>query len=272
MSGGIQGGAAYAARVTSDRPPFTILPKPQYNPEAYWSRRLADDYSLRGTGHLDYNHRYNTWLYRAKARALARAMKGLAVDDPVLDVGSGVGWVVARLLEAGFEVEGCDVSRDAVGKLSRRFPDGTFFQLELGTDRIQRPDSYYGVVTMLDVAYHITDDARWLSGLTELSRVLRPGGALIVSDGFGDTDRTPAAHVRFRAEETWRRAEQVGLELTRVDPYFRWLSRDRVARGFRHLPDGLRGCIEYALERAVPRTPHMRCAVLRRTATSPPNR
>ena len=236
-----------------------------YDPQGYWSNRLGEHFDLRGTGHLDYDARYNRWLYREKARALRWGLDSAREGDSVLDVGSGVGWVVDQLLSRGLSTEGCDISPDAVHRLSNRFPAARFFQLSLGTDPIPRPDGSYDVVTMLDVAYHVTDDQLWLEGLREVARVLRPGGRLIISDGLGPADRTPAPHVRFRSATTWGQADAVGLTISGTRPYFRWLSRDKDAWGFRHLPDGVRGAVEYGLERLVRRPPHMRCAVLTRS-------
>jgi SAM-dependent methyltransferase len=235
---------------------------PEYRPQSYWSARLKENFSIRGTGHLDYDRAYNVWLYRAKGRALKRATAAVPDGAAVLDIGSGVGWVIGRLLAQGLEPEGCDIAPEAVARLSERFPQVPFFTLALGDERIPRPDGAYAAATMLDVAYHVVDDEKWLAGLAEVARVLRPGGSLIVSDGLGDADRSPAEHVLFRSLNSWRRAEEVGLRVTRVLPYFRWLSRDRDASVLRRLPDGARGAIEFALESAAPRAPHMRCAVL----------
>ncbi len=239
-----------------------------YDPRAYWSQRLKQNFNVRGTGHLDYDERYNAWLYRAKARALRQAIAGARPGDPALDLGSGTGWVVAQLLEHGLAVDGCDISELAVARLERGFPTASFFTLALGEDRIERPDACYSVITALDLIYHVVERRRWLDGLAEIARVLRPGGRLIVSDGFGANDSVPAPHVRFRSRETWRQAERLGLVVTEIRPYYRWLSRDRASPGFRRLPDGARGALEFALERLAPRAPHMRCAVLTRTTGS----
>jgi SAM-dependent methyltransferase len=193
---------------------------------------------------------------------LDACLREVPTGTRALDIGSGVGWVVQQLLRHGMHVEGCDIAPVSVEELGRRFPDVTFFKLAVGAEKIPRPDASYGLVTALDVTYHITDDAKWLAAVGEIARVLEPGGRLVVSDGLGDDTSEPAPHVRFRSLEMWSRAEQFGLEIREVRPYFRWLSRPRNARGFRRLGDRTRGALEFALELALPRSPHMRCATL----------
>jgi len=239
-----------------------------YRADEYWSNRLRRGFDLRSTGQIEYTEAYNVWLYRAKRRALDRSLRDVPRGTPTLDIGSGVGWVVEQLLRHDMHVAGCDIAPVSVEQLGRRFPGVTFFKLAVGAEKIPRPDATYGLVTALDVTYHITDDEQWLAGLAEIARVLKPGGRLVVSDGLGDETAEPAAHVRFRSRELWSRAEELGFEVREVRPYFRWLSRPRNARGFRRLGDRTRGAVEFALEFALPRKPHMRCATLVRS-TSP---
>jgi SAM-dependent methyltransferase len=233
----------------------------------YWSRRLESHFSLRGTGHLSYSDAYNAWLYRGKRRALSPLLDRLPARSRVLDLGSGTGWVVGELLERGLTVEGCDLVDSAVERLRSRHPGVEFFVVELGRDPLPRPDAAYDALTALDVLYHVTDDARWEGALGELARVLRPGGALVVSDGLGDLDRVPAEHVRFRSRRRWTEAaSSVGLELEEVRPLYRWLSRDPGQGLLSRVPGAVRGPIEYGLELTARRPPHMRIALLRRAA------
>jgi SAM-dependent methyltransferase len=233
----------------------------------YWSRRLETHFSLRGTGHLSYSDAYNAWLYRGKRRALAPLLDRLPARSRVLDLGSGTGWVVDELLARGHTVEGCDLVDSAVERLRERHPAVEFFVVELGREPIPRPDASYDALTALDVLYHVTDDGRWRAALTEIARVLRPGGALVVSDGLGDRDRVPAAHVRFRSEARWSEAAaSAGLELEEVRPLYRWLSRDPGKGPLSRLPGIVRGPVEYGLELTARRPPHMRLALLRRAA------
>lgn len=234
----------------------------QYEPTEYWSDRLRGELGLRATGHWVYSEAYNRWLYRAKRRALTKALAGVGPGFAALDVGSGTGWVVAQLLERGATVDGSDIAEPAVAALQERYPRLTFFELTIGTDRVPGPDASYDVVTAMDVLYHVTDDANWLGAVRELTRVLRPGGRLVVTDGLDSTDRDPAPHVRFRSIGRWlQAANDAGLELDQSGPLFRWLSRSRhETPGFRRLPDSVRGPVEYALELSAPRRPHMRWA------------
>lgn len=240
-----------------------------YRPAEYWSARLAGQFDHRGTGHLSYSRRYNDWLYRAKRRALRRALSSVESGSAALDLGSGTGWVVQELLRAGMRVEGCDIADLAVARLRTRFPQASFFQVTLGTDSLPHADAAFDVVTALDVMYHVTDHGAWRAAVDEAARVLRPGGLLIVSDGLGEADRQPDDHVCFRSSSRWRSAASAaGLSEERLEPYFRWLSRDRSAGALSRLPDGLRGATEYALETLAPRPPHMRIAVYSRQSNS----
>ncbi len=238
-----------------------------YQPSAYWSSRLAEDPNVRGTGHISYSEGYNRWLYRAKRRALDRVLGGESLQGKqVLDLGSGMGWVVAYLTSHGATVEGCDVADPALTGLRERFPEVTFFRAELGAQAIPRPDAHFDLVTALDVLYHLPSDEAWSAALAEIGRVLRPGGQLVVSDGFGESDVDPAPHVRLRSQAHWRReAARASLEVQRLVPLYRWLSRDREHPRWSRVPDSIRGPLEYALERSVPTKPHMACAALKRT-------
>ena len=232
----------------------------------YWAARLDRHYSLRGTGHLSYSEAYNAWLYRAKRRALRPELDRIHSGEPVLDLGSGTGWVVSELLARGVAVEGCDIAPVAVERLRAAFPGVTFFELELGRRPIPRPDGAFAAITALDVLYHVTEDSAWESALAEIARVVRPGGRLIASDSFGDDDNVPAEHVHFRPLRRWRAAAgKVGLELVSTRPLYRWLSRDPERGALARMPGAVRGPLEYALELAARRPPHMRIAVFERS-------
>ena len=237
-----------------------------HDAKEYWAARLEADFSLRGTGHIEYSVGYNRWLYRAKARALAAGLERAGSPGPALDVGSGTGWCVRQLLQRGWSVTGCDVVPEGVERLKAEIPEARFVRTELGAAPLPLGDRSVGLVTALDVLYHLPDDQKWRSATLEIARVLEPGGILILTDGLGAEARNPAPHVRFRSQAQWKElAGAVGFNVEMIRPLYRWLSRDkRPGSWANRIPDVLRGAGEFALETVAPREPHMRLAVLRR--------
>ena len=256
----------------------------RYRPLEYWSELLASDFTLRGTGHVSYSRGYNEWMYRRKAKVLGRALgaisrrrnlfspplaepssKDQVLEPRALDVGSGTGWVVEQLLAWGAVVEGSDLTAVSVSRLTERFPDVVFFRFALGSSAVPRAEGTYELVTLMDVAYHVTDDELWQAGIVELARVIAPGGFLVATDCFGVAERDPAAHVRFRSMESWASAtEPHGLRLTILLPLYRWLSRDLDELRFPDMPHRLRGMLEYVLETIAPRKAHLSLAVFQK--------
>jgi SAM-dependent methyltransferase len=236
---------------------------PPYDPGKYWTERLTADFNLTGVGHHGFSPAYNRWVYRRKGEMLAAALADVPAGVRALDVGSGVGWVVRKLRDHGLQVEGCDITDVAVQRLREEFAGVDFFQISLGAERVPRDDATYQAITMLDVAYHITDDALWREGIRDLARLLSPGGRLVVTDRLGAEPVQAAQHVRFRSRQDWAGvASDLGLRIDRMGPLYAWLSRSRRTAAWRFAPDALRGRVEYALERIVPIEPHLRWAVL----------
>jgi SAM-dependent methyltransferase len=233
----------------------------------YWDGRLSADPSLRGTGHVSYDEHYNRWMYKRKGDVLARALRPVAAGSRALDIGSGVGWVIEAVQAAGAaHVDGADIAPAAVALLQKRFPGSTIVCHAVGGEPLPFPSASYDLVTMMDVAYHITDDDLLAAGLRDIARLLVADGVLLVSDGLGAASREPAPHVRFRSRSAWESmAQDAGLRIDVCTALYSWLSRDIHESRLRVLPDRVRGAFEYAGERVVPRRPHLQLATLRRT-------
>jgi len=95
----------------------------------------------------------------------------------VLDLGCGEGHFAAQLARAGAVAVGADVSREALRRARARHPE-----LDLQVIPLCGPwplaDARFDLVWAGETIEHVVDTAAWLS---EVRRVLRPGGSLLLS-------------------------------------------------------------------------------------------
>ncbi len=113
---------------------------------------------------------------RSPKRSAAAVLEG-AARPRLLDAGCGPGFFVRAAREAGFDAAGVEVSQYAVD----------FARRELGADVRQGtvsandlPPGPFDVVTLWDVIEHLPDP---LAALRAATRVLRPGGLIVLSTG-----------------------------------------------------------------------------------------
>jgi 2-polyprenyl-3-methyl-5-hydroxy-6-metoxy-1,4-benzoquinol methylase len=123
-----------------------------------------------------------------------------------LDVGCGVGQVVARLTQAGFEAWGVDVSEPNISRAQKfsdrcRFYDGR---------KLPFPDQHFASVGALNVLEHVEEPEAFIS---ELVRVTEPGGRIVLSSPnffrvFGFRDYHPRMRGVGSKWRNWRRLRQ----------------------------------------------------------------
>jgi 2-polyprenyl-3-methyl-5-hydroxy-6-metoxy-1,4-benzoquinol methylase len=106
--------------------------------------------------------------------------------ERVLDVGCGEGRFAAALAAAGAEVVGIDVAEEPLRRARELHPE-LDLRLADGEGPWDLPDAGFDVVWAGEVIEHVADTAAWLS---EVRRMLRPGGRLLLS--------TPAHGLRVR--------------------------------------------------------------------------
>lgn len=112
-------------------------------------------------------------------------LEHVVAGERVLDVGCGEGWFAVELARAGVEVVGIDVAEEPLRRARARDPE---LDLRLVDDDGPWPldDASIDAVWAGETIEHVADTAGWLS---EVRRVLRPGGRVLLS--------TPA-HGRLR--------------------------------------------------------------------------
>jgi SAM-dependent methyltransferase len=145
--------------------------------------------------------------------------------ERVLDVGCGVGQVVGRLTEAGFEAHGVDVSEPNIQR-ARQFSDRC--QLYDGK-RIPFPDAHFASVGALNVLEHVEEPEAFI---VELVRVCQVGGKIVLSSpnffrvlGFRDyhphmrgVGRKWQNWWRLRAKRRQMRQDPAAVRFDRMTP------------------------------------------------------
>jgi SAM-dependent methyltransferase len=129
------------------------------------------------------------------ARLAGRVMR----DAPILDYGCGHGRLCGELSALGFtDVQGVDASEAMVQVARARHPEVRFAVVD-GTT-LPHPDASFGAVLLVAVLTCIPSDAAQRRLIAELSRVLRPGGLLVISDYPLQTDERNLARYRTHAD------------------------------------------------------------------------
>ena len=96
-----------------------------------------------------------------------------------LDFGCGTGVLTAKInaLRPDYTICGVDISPKAIQTIKKRIPKGTFRPIH-ESQHIPFPDKYFDFVLAADVLEHIYDTN---AAFSEISRVLVPGGTLLIS-------------------------------------------------------------------------------------------
>ncbi|QJW97715.1 class I SAM-dependent methyltransferase [Frigoriglobus tundricola] len=160
--------------------------------------RVADEYALRIAGELDHKP-----LDRQLLEAFADRVRAIG---PVCDLGCGPGHVTAYLHARGVPVTGTDLSPAMVEVARRRNPGIEFAQGDMRA-RPVASNSLGGIVAFYSVIHLARPDV--VAALSEMHRVLRPGGLLLLSFHIGD-------HT-LHLDEWWGRPVSLDFTFFRAD-------------------------------------------------------
>jgi len=133
------------------------------------------------------------------ARFVAEA--GGTLEGPALDVGTGKGLLAMALARQGLKVVSVEVStedRILATLLAKEYGLSSRIHFVRGDARVLPfPDDRFGTCAMMDVLHHLQDGRVVLS---EMVRVLRPGGLLLAADFTAEGFSLVA---RVHATEGW---------------------------------------------------------------------
>jgi SAM-dependent methyltransferase len=123
---------------------------------------------------------------------LEERLERLAGDGPVLDLGCGRGYWMRHMAERGIGAVGVEHDHVRAVRAGRHGPvvsgDGAHLPLA---------DASVGLVWCLHVLHHLPDPT---TVLTEVRRVLRPGGSLVLAESVEDN---PLLRLGRRLHASW---------------------------------------------------------------------
>lgn len=135
--------------------------------------------------------------------------------EHALDAGCGRGLYTRILLDRAKKVDALDYSPENIHVLKRRLGHLPHLSLHLGSaENLPFEDGRFDLVIHCEVLEHIENDRRVLS---ELFRVLQPGGKLVISVPVPPAPIEDVEHVRegYTFEEIRQLLQEAGFEVIR---------------------------------------------------------
>lgn len=155
---------------------------------------------------------FNRFIARFQLRALLRALDGIPLEGRrALDVGCGMGRWTRLLRERGAVVTGVDPTAEMLEAARRLSPSLDYRRMSVTA--LDLPDASFDLVTCVTVLQHLRAEEQ-VRGLTEIARVLRPGGSAVLLELIDERDRGPVVYPR-PPEEWIRLAAGHGLDIDR---------------------------------------------------------
>ena len=155
-------------------------------------------------------------------RQAAVQAAGVRPGFVVADIGTGTGFIAEAALDAGATVIGVDNSDGMLARVSERFRGRPFEPRRGDTDGLPLKDGEADAVLANMVLHHAPDPA---AAIKEMSRALKPGGTLVITDADSHTHE-------------WLRTEQhdrwLGFDRGAVADWFRAAGLDDVSVGDTH--------------------------------------
>ena len=195
-----------------------------YRAEEYWRDRHGRyGFDLRGVGDLTKTESENKKILDEGRRLFLRLCSEARVSlgtVSLLDIGCGTGYFAGVFRDGGgTDYTGVDIVDTLFGGLRERFPRFTFEVLDVSARPIT---GSYGLIIMMDVLQHITDEKRFTFALENARSHLAEGGTIIISTNIGEAKRHSFYYVTRpmaafqRLFEGWRFSEALEFSGNRM--------------------------------------------------------
>ncbi len=159
------------------------------------------DYYQDNEDYAEFLSGWDEGFYAKYADTLLPRLKG----GKALDVGCGVGQVVARLMSGGADAYGLDVSAPNIKRAQKVSTNCKLYD----GGRFPFPDNYFDSAGALNVLEHVEEPEAFLS---EIARVTKPGGRVVVSSPnffrvIGLRDYHPSMRGLANKRSNWKRIQ-----------------------------------------------------------------
>ncbi|OGO63311.1 MAG: hypothetical protein A2029_08490 [Chloroflexi bacterium RBG_19FT_COMBO_47_9] len=202
------------------------MPRPQdySTPKLFWEERLAKNFDLTSVGYGSLGPVYNSLIYLTRLNALVDALEKANVSlkgKNVLEVGCGTGFYIDFLKLQGINsYTGLDITEISVQNLSKRYTDIQFLQADIGDENFSL-NHKFDIVLIADVLFHIIDDERFETAITNISNHLLPEATIIISDLFTRFSVDSKQHCNWRSISQYESVlMKNGLTIQHIQPVF----------------------------------------------------
>ena len=184
----------------------------EYNMQTYWEERFKkfgdkDAESLSAFQTVGMPLWYNSFFAYTERSALKKILnslnQGSFVGMNMCDVGCGIGaWVRYYALKGATEAIGIDVSSGAIRRARElTTSEASSFIIMSGSD-LGLKDEVFDVISIIKVLQHFPY-AQQKRAATEICRVTKKGGFIIVLEQLGDGRASNASHVFPNTIDQW---------------------------------------------------------------------
>ncbi len=162
----------------------------------------------------------DTSLYEMEC--LTRLLTGLPRRAKILDLGCGAGRPLAAFLAGlGHDVIGVDASPTMIKRARQNVPNASFQIMDM---RDLELDHSFDAILSWDAFFHLSPGEQ-REALPRIARLLRPGGNLLLTVGWGEGEVTgtvagePVYHGSLSSDEYFEILSRVGFSEQSMRPY-----------------------------------------------------